>query len=131
MVDLQVQRALDEMDYLDAFQYNSGQDKGWKQYWLHLVNFGGLGQSGATILALLDLSVAFDTINRGILLDWFWGLGVGGTALLHGQFQPVLVEGKNEIAGGGHQYADDTQIYFHQIEYAMAVVAEHSEAIRV
>lgn len=39
------------------------------------------GVSG-TILTLLDPSVAFDTIGRGILLCWLWGLGLGGTAQL-------------------------------------------------
>lgn len=36
---------------------------------------------GATILALLDLSVGFGTITQGILLDRLWGLGVGGLVL--------------------------------------------------
>lgn len=34
-----------------------------------------------TMLVLLDLSSAFDTVSHGILLDQLAGLGIGGSAL--------------------------------------------------
>ena len=34
-----------------------------------------------TLLSLLDLSVAFDTVNHGIFLDRFSEVGIGGLAL--------------------------------------------------
>ncbi|KAF7238916.1 Receptor-type tyrosine-protein phosphatase V [Varanus komodoensis] len=58
-----------------------------------MMTCAGKEMGSASLLVLLDLSVAFNTIDHGILLDRLVGLGVGGTALqwfrsyLNGRFQ--------------------------------------------
>lgn len=73
---------LDEMDYLETFSQDSGpvwdrniighiiDDRWWEWDW-----------SGATILAFHELSVAFNTIDHGILLGCLWVLGLFCTGL--------------------------------------------------
>uniref|UniRef100_A0A8C5WNX9 Golgi-specific brefeldin A-resistance guanine nucleotide exchange factor 1 n=1 Tax=Laticauda laticaudata TaxID=8630 RepID=A0A8C5WNX9_LATLA len=59
----------------------------------------------ASILILLDLSVAFYSIDCGILLGWLQELRAGGIVLcwfssfLCGQFQLVLIEGERSSRG--------------------------------
>ncbi|KAF7245550.1 hypothetical protein EYD10_08337 [Varanus komodoensis] len=97
----QLQALLDETDYLDPFQ--SGFRPGYGTESALVALYDDLcrekDRGSASLLVLLGLSVAFDTINHGILLDRLAGLGVGGTALqwfrsyLNGRFQKKVVLG--------------------------------------
>ncbi|KAF7248605.1 Phosphatase and actin regulator 1 [Varanus komodoensis] len=94
-----LQALLDETDYLDPFQ--SGFRPGYGTESALVALYDDLcrekDRGSASLLVLLDLSVAFDTIDHGILLDRLAGLGVGGTALqwfrsdLNGRFQKVML----------------------------------------
>ncbi|KAF7239822.1 Craniofacial development protein 2 [Varanus komodoensis] len=79
----QLQALLDETDYLDPFQ--SGFRPGYGTESALVALYDDLcrekDRGSASLLVLLDLSAAFDTIDHGILLDRLAGLGVGGTAL--------------------------------------------------
>ncbi|KAF7252470.1 putative RNA-directed DNA polymerase from transposon BS [Varanus komodoensis] len=91
----QLQALLDETDYLDPFQ--SGFRPGYSTESALVALYDDLCRKSASLLVLLDLSPAFDTIEHGILLDRLAGLGVGGTALqwfrsyLNGRFQKVVL----------------------------------------
>ncbi|KAF7251784.1 Retrovirus-related Pol polyprotein from type-1 retrotransposable element R2, partial [Varanus komodoensis] len=90
---------LDETDYLDPFK--SGFRPGYGTEFALVTLYDDLcrerHRGSASLLVLLDLSTAFDTINCGILLDRLVGLEVGGTArqwfrsYLDGQFQKVVL----------------------------------------
>ncbi|KAF7235047.1 Vomeronasal type-2 receptor 26 [Varanus komodoensis] len=94
----QLQALLDETDYLDPFQ--SGFRPGYSTESALVALYDDLcrekDRGSASLLLLLDLSAAFDTIDHGILLDRLAGLGVGGTALqwfcsyLNGRFQKFI-----------------------------------------
>ncbi|KAF7245842.1 RNA-directed DNA polymerase from mobile element jockey [Varanus komodoensis] len=78
----QFQAFLDETDYLDPFQ--SGFRPGYSTESALVTLYDDLcrerDRGSASLLVLVDLSAAFDTINHGILLNRLAGLGVGGTA---------------------------------------------------
>ncbi|KAF7250584.1 CDC42 small effector protein 2-A [Varanus komodoensis] len=94
-----IQESLDETDYLDPFQ--SGFRPGYGTESALVTLYDDLcrerDRGSASLLVLLDLSAAFDTIDHGILLDRLRGLGVGGTACqwfrscLDGRFQKVVL----------------------------------------
>ncbi|KAF7242353.1 putative RNA-directed DNA polymerase from transposon BS [Varanus komodoensis] len=95
----QLQALLDETDYLDPFQSGFrpryGTESALVTLYDDLCRERDMGSE--SLLILLDLSVAFDTIDHGILLNRLAGLGVGGTAwrwfrsYLNGRFQKVVL----------------------------------------
>uniref|UniRef100_A0A8D2Q0S4 Reverse transcriptase domain-containing protein n=1 Tax=Varanus komodoensis TaxID=61221 RepID=A0A8D2Q0S4_VARKO len=95
----QLQALLDETDYLDPFQSSFRPGYGTESALVSLYNdlCREKDRGSASLLVLLDLSAAFDTIDHGILLDRLARLGVGGTALqcfrsyLNGRFQKVVL----------------------------------------
>lgn len=71
---------LDEKDYLDPFQLGFSQVIGQKCYWLCLWMISGENEMWLEYSSvLLDLLVAFDNVNHGIILVWLQGMGLGGT----------------------------------------------------
>ncbi|XP_070582622.1 LOW QUALITY PROTEIN: uncharacterized protein [Erythrolamprus reginae] len=102
VVALQLQRSLDEADYLGPQQ--SGFRPGYSTETALVALMDDLWRARdrglSSVLVLLDLSAAFDTIDHGILLRRLEGLGVGGTVLqwfssyLSGRSQSVLVGGQ-------------------------------------
>ncbi|KAF7243832.1 Dymeclin [Varanus komodoensis] len=95
----QLQALSDENDYLDPFQSSFRPGYGTESALVTLYDdlCRERDRGSASLLVLLHLSVAFDTIDHGILLDRLAGLGVGGTALqwfrsyLNGRFQKVVL----------------------------------------
>ena len=81
----QLQGFLEEVDYLDAFQ----------SALVALVDDlrQELDRGSVSLLVLLDLSAAFDTIDHGILLGCHSQMGLGGTVL---QWLQSFLEGRTQ-----------------------------------
>ena len=79
----QHQALLDETDYLDSFQL--GFRPGYEMKTALVALFHNLcwekDRGNASLLILLDISVAFNTIDHGVLLDRLSGMRIGGTVL--------------------------------------------------
>uniref|UniRef100_A0A8C6VGV8 Reverse transcriptase domain-containing protein n=1 Tax=Naja naja TaxID=35670 RepID=A0A8C6VGV8_NAJNA len=98
---------LEEVDYLDPYQ--SGFRPGYSTETALVMVIDDLSRARdrgfSSVLVLLDLSAAFDTIDHGILLRHLGGLGVGGTVLwwfssyLSGRLQSVLTGGRGRLQG--------------------------------
>ena len=84
VVSSQLQGILDEMDYLDPFQFGFKPGYGMKLALVAVVDdlHQELEMWYVSLLVLLDLSVAFDTTDHVIFLGWDLG------ALFYSDFSP-------------------------------------------
>lgn len=89
-----LQRVLDEI--LNPFQpgFSQGTETALAAAWRE--------QDGcnATLLGLLDLSVAFDAVDQGILRGWLWGLELGAgwqSPVLLCLLSPINVDREREV----------------------------------
>ncbi|XP_058033112.1 alpha-N-acetylgalactosaminide alpha-2,6-sialyltransferase 3 isoform X1 [Ahaetulla prasina] len=102
VVAWQLPRHLEETVYLDPFQSGFRPGYSTETALVALVDdlWRARDRGCSSALVLLDLSVAFDTIDHGILLRRLEGLGVGGTvyrwfsSYLSDQSQTVLTGGQ-------------------------------------
>uniref|UniRef100_A0A8C7E7H9 Reverse transcriptase domain-containing protein n=1 Tax=Naja naja TaxID=35670 RepID=A0A8C7E7H9_NAJNA len=102
MVARQLPGFLEEADYLDPYQSGFQPRYSTETALVTLVDdlWRARDRGYSSVLVLLDLSAAFDTIDHGILLQRLRGLGVGGTVLqwfssyLSGRSQSVLAGGQ-------------------------------------
>ena len=78
-VSHQLQAHLDETDALDPFQSGFRPCHGTEMALVALLREADRGK--VSLLVLLDISAAFDTVNHGILLGRLSELGIGGSAL--------------------------------------------------
>uniref|UniRef100_A0A803TSP9 Reverse transcriptase domain-containing protein n=1 Tax=Anolis carolinensis TaxID=28377 RepID=A0A803TSP9_ANOCA len=84
VVATQLQEFLDDTDFLDRSQSGFRPGHSTEMALVTLVDDlrRELDRGSVTLLVLLDISVAFDTIDHGILLGRLSGMGLGGTVLL-------------------------------------------------
>uniref|UniRef100_A0A8C6VP90 Reverse transcriptase domain-containing protein n=1 Tax=Naja naja TaxID=35670 RepID=A0A8C6VP90_NAJNA len=93
---------LEEADYLDPYQLGFRPGYSTERALVALMDdlLRARDRGFSSVLVLLDLSAAFNTIDHGILLRRLGGLGVGGTVLqwfasfLSGRLQSVLAGGQ-------------------------------------
>lgn len=73
----------DDADYLEPFRLTSGLDSGWKLWFFAFVDNlrSDLNKGSVSLLILLDLLPAFNTINHSFLLECLSSLRVGGLIL--------------------------------------------------
>uniref|UniRef100_A0A803SUK8 Reverse transcriptase domain-containing protein n=1 Tax=Anolis carolinensis TaxID=28377 RepID=A0A803SUK8_ANOCA len=105
VVASQLQGFLDDTDFLDPSQSGFRPGHSTETALIALVNDlrRELDRGSVTLLVLLDISAAFDTIDHGILLGRLSGMGLGGTAL---QWLQSFLEGRSQLVKLGNTCSD-------------------------
>uniref|UniRef100_A0A803TP95 Reverse transcriptase domain-containing protein n=1 Tax=Anolis carolinensis TaxID=28377 RepID=A0A803TP95_ANOCA len=100
VVAAQLQAFLVDTDFLDPAQSGFRQGHGTKTALVALVDDlrRELDRGSVSLLVLLDISAAFDTVNHGILLGRLAGMGLGGTVL---QWLQTFLEGCSQMVSLG------------------------------
>uniref|UniRef100_A0A803TDF9 Reverse transcriptase domain-containing protein n=1 Tax=Anolis carolinensis TaxID=28377 RepID=A0A803TDF9_ANOCA len=105
VVASQLQGFLDDINYLDQSQSGFRPGHGTKTALVALVDDlrRELDRGSVTLLVLLDISAAFDTIDHGILLGRLSGMGLGGTVL---SWLRSFLEGRSQMVKLGDACSD-------------------------
>uniref|UniRef100_A0A803SUT5 Reverse transcriptase domain-containing protein n=1 Tax=Anolis carolinensis TaxID=28377 RepID=A0A803SUT5_ANOCA len=105
VVASQLQGFLEDMDFLDQSQSGFRPGFSTETALVALVDDlrRELDRGSVTLLVLLDISAAFDTIDHGILLERLSGMGLGGTAL---QWLQSFLEGRSQLVKLGDTCSD-------------------------
>uniref|UniRef100_A0A803U146 Reverse transcriptase domain-containing protein n=1 Tax=Anolis carolinensis TaxID=28377 RepID=A0A803U146_ANOCA len=105
VVASQLQGFLDDINYLDQSQSGFRPGHGTETALVALVDdlCRELDRGNVTLLVLLDISVAFDTIDHGILLGRLSGMGLGGTVL---SWLRSFLEGRSQMVKLGDACSD-------------------------
>uniref|UniRef100_A0A803TQ40 Reverse transcriptase domain-containing protein n=1 Tax=Anolis carolinensis TaxID=28377 RepID=A0A803TQ40_ANOCA len=100
VVAAQLQAFLVDTDFLDPAQSGFRPGHGTKTALVALVDDlrCELDRGSVSLLVLLDLSAAFDTVDHGILLGRLAGMGLGGTVL---QWLRSFLEGRSQMVSLG------------------------------
>uniref|UniRef100_A0A803SYC2 Reverse transcriptase domain-containing protein n=1 Tax=Anolis carolinensis TaxID=28377 RepID=A0A803SYC2_ANOCA len=105
MVASQLQGFLEDTDFLDRSQSGFRPGFSTETALVALVDDlrRELDRGRVTLLVLLDISAAFDTIDHGILLGRLSGMGLGGSAL---QWLQSFLEGRSQLVKLGDTCSD-------------------------
>uniref|UniRef100_A0A803U0C0 Reverse transcriptase domain-containing protein n=1 Tax=Anolis carolinensis TaxID=28377 RepID=A0A803U0C0_ANOCA len=100
-----LQGFLDDTDFLDRSQSGFRPGHSTETALVALVDDlrRELDRGSVTLLVLLDISAAFDTIDHGILLGRLSGMGLGGTVL---QWLRSFLEGRSQMVKLGDTCSD-------------------------
>uniref|UniRef100_A0A803TL80 Reverse transcriptase domain-containing protein n=1 Tax=Anolis carolinensis TaxID=28377 RepID=A0A803TL80_ANOCA len=100
VVAAQLQAFLVDTDFLDPAQSGFRSGHGTEKALVALVNDlrRELDRGSVSLLVLLDLSAAFDTVDHGLLLGRLAGMGLGGTVL---QWLRSFLEGRTQMVSLG------------------------------
>uniref|UniRef100_A0A803TMD6 Reverse transcriptase domain-containing protein n=1 Tax=Anolis carolinensis TaxID=28377 RepID=A0A803TMD6_ANOCA len=105
VVASQLQGFLDDTDFLDPSQSGFRPGHSTETALVALVDDlrRELDRGSVTLLVLLDISAAFDTIDHGILLGRLSGMGLGGMAL---SWLQSFLEGRSQLVKLGDTCSD-------------------------